>query len=283
MTSARVIARTTRRTIWRLSWGHRARYTREHSYMSHRPTTMRSSPSRIRLPTSRAPASFSDQHLRGPLAWCSRPMGLATANGDAVNPDPTQPSEIVEFTKKGSSSPIQRRRGAGRRVRHRGGKGWPRQQPFGGDRRQRQRHDRARPERAARRLIAAGRPHAVIGPSAAADAPEHKCAHLTTRNSAISAGGRADDLDGNSRDELWGALDRFDAGLGDALSRRVFRQIRATSPDRATGRGGGAASASGAGAGPKLRHPGISAARPAPVQLGWRGAERGDRGLCHPA
>lgn len=37
------------------------------------------------------------------------------------------------------------------------------------------------------------------------------------------------------RDELWAALDRFDAGLGDALARRVFRQIRATSPDRATG------------------------------------------------
>ena len=26
---------------------------------------------------------------------------LITSNGDAVNPDPTQPSEIVEFTKSG--------------------------------------------------------------------------------------------------------------------------------------------------------------------------------------
>jgi hypothetical protein len=35
------------------------------------------------------------------------------------------------------------------------------------------------------------------------------------------------------RAELSATLDRFDAGLRDALSRRVFRQIRATSPDRA--------------------------------------------------
>lgn len=45
---------------------------------------------------------FRDQHLRGPLALVFVPNGdLLTANGDAVNPDPTQPSEIVEFTKKG--------------------------------------------------------------------------------------------------------------------------------------------------------------------------------------
>ena len=45
---------------------------------------------------------FRDQHLRGPLALVFAPNGdLLTANGDAVNPDPTQPSEIVEFTKKG--------------------------------------------------------------------------------------------------------------------------------------------------------------------------------------
>jgi hypothetical protein len=45
---------------------------------------------------------FQDDHLRGPLALVFAPNGnLITANGDAVNPDPTQPSEIVEFTKSG--------------------------------------------------------------------------------------------------------------------------------------------------------------------------------------
>jgi hypothetical protein len=45
---------------------------------------------------------FSDPHLRGPLALVFSPLGtLLTANGDAVNPDPTQPSEIVEFTTAG--------------------------------------------------------------------------------------------------------------------------------------------------------------------------------------
>jgi hypothetical protein len=45
---------------------------------------------------------FQDEHLRGPLALVFAPNGdLLTANGDAVNPDPTQPSEIVEFTKEG--------------------------------------------------------------------------------------------------------------------------------------------------------------------------------------
>ena len=43
---------------------------------------------------------FNDNHLRGPLALVFAPNGdLITSNGDAVNPDPTQPSEIVEFTK----------------------------------------------------------------------------------------------------------------------------------------------------------------------------------------
>ncbi|WP_245004914.1 hypothetical protein [Paraburkholderia sacchari] len=38
-------------------------------------------------------------HLHGPLALALAPNGhLVTANGDAVNPDPNQPSEIVEFT-----------------------------------------------------------------------------------------------------------------------------------------------------------------------------------------
>jgi hypothetical protein len=36
-------------------------------------------------------------------------------------------------------------------------------------------------------------------------------------------------------DDLAGALDRFCMGLDDAASRRVFHQIRATSPDRAEG------------------------------------------------
>jgi hypothetical protein len=45
---------------------------------------------------------FKDNHLRGPLALVFAPNGdLITSNGDAVNADPTQPSEIVEFTKGG--------------------------------------------------------------------------------------------------------------------------------------------------------------------------------------
>jgi DNA-binding beta-propeller fold protein YncE len=45
---------------------------------------------------------FKDDHLRGPLALVFAPNGdLLTANGDAVNDDPTQPSEIVEFTRTG--------------------------------------------------------------------------------------------------------------------------------------------------------------------------------------
>src|SRR5208283_4450441 len=36
---------------------------------------------------------FSDSHLRGPLALAFSPLGtLLTANGDAVNGDPTHPS-----------------------------------------------------------------------------------------------------------------------------------------------------------------------------------------------
>jgi hypothetical protein len=46
---------------------------------------------------------FTDPHLRGPLALALAPNGhLLTSNGDAVNPDPAQPSEIVEFTKTGT-------------------------------------------------------------------------------------------------------------------------------------------------------------------------------------
>lgn len=45
---------------------------------------------------------FQDDHLRGPLALAFAPNGdLVTSNGDAVNAEPTQPSEIVEFTKAG--------------------------------------------------------------------------------------------------------------------------------------------------------------------------------------
>ncbi|KHK60742.1 hypothetical protein PI86_02455 [Burkholderia sp. A9] len=46
---------------------------------------------------------YSDAgHLHGPLALALAPNGhLVTANGDAVNPDPLQPSEIVEFTVDG--------------------------------------------------------------------------------------------------------------------------------------------------------------------------------------
>jgi hypothetical protein len=41
-------------------------------------------------------------HLRGPLALVFASNGnLLTANGDAVNDDPTQPSEIVKFTRTG--------------------------------------------------------------------------------------------------------------------------------------------------------------------------------------
>jgi hypothetical protein len=45
---------------------------------------------------------FTSPNLRGPLALVFAPNGnLLTANGDAVNADPTHPSEIVEFTKSG--------------------------------------------------------------------------------------------------------------------------------------------------------------------------------------
>jgi DNA-binding beta-propeller fold protein YncE len=45
---------------------------------------------------------FTNQNLRGPLALAFAPNGnLLTANGDAVNSDPTHPSEIIEFTRSG--------------------------------------------------------------------------------------------------------------------------------------------------------------------------------------
>ena len=42
-------------------------------------------------------------HLHGPLALAAAPNGhLVVSNGDAVNPDPNQQNEIVEFTKDGT-------------------------------------------------------------------------------------------------------------------------------------------------------------------------------------
>ena len=41
-------------------------------------------------------------HLHGPLGMIEAPNGhLLAANSDVINPDPAQPSEIVEFTKQG--------------------------------------------------------------------------------------------------------------------------------------------------------------------------------------
>ena len=53
-------------------------------------------------PADKGDLVFKDPHLRGPLALVFAPNGdLITANGDAVNGDPTHPSELVEFTKGG--------------------------------------------------------------------------------------------------------------------------------------------------------------------------------------
>jgi hypothetical protein len=53
-------------------------------------------------PVHRGTLVFSNSHLRGPLALRFASNGdLLTANGDAVNPDPNHPSEIVEFTTHG--------------------------------------------------------------------------------------------------------------------------------------------------------------------------------------
>jgi hypothetical protein len=54
------------------------------------------------VPVNKGTVAFSDKHLRGPLALVFSPTGtLLTANGDAVDPDPAHPSEIVEFTTAG--------------------------------------------------------------------------------------------------------------------------------------------------------------------------------------
>jgi hypothetical protein len=53
-------------------------------------------------PVNKGKLVFADPHLRGPLGLAFAPNGnLLTANGDAINPDPTHPSEIIEFTKGG--------------------------------------------------------------------------------------------------------------------------------------------------------------------------------------
>ena len=54
-------------------------------------------------PVDKGTVVFNDtRHLRGPLGLVFAPNGnLITSNGDAVNPDPNHPSEIVEFTKQG--------------------------------------------------------------------------------------------------------------------------------------------------------------------------------------
>ena len=53
-------------------------------------------------PVDKGELVFQDPHLRGPLGLVLAPNGdLITANGDAVNGDPTHPSGIVEFTKRG--------------------------------------------------------------------------------------------------------------------------------------------------------------------------------------
>lgn len=44
-----------------------------------------------------------NQHLHGPLALVLAPNGdLVTTNGDAVNPDNNQPSEMLEYTVGGN-------------------------------------------------------------------------------------------------------------------------------------------------------------------------------------
>jgi hypothetical protein len=54
------------------------------------------------FPVTKGTVVFADPHLHGPLGLVFAPNGhLLTANGDAINPDPTHPSEVIEFTKAG--------------------------------------------------------------------------------------------------------------------------------------------------------------------------------------
>ena len=58
--------------------------------------------SKATSPVTRGTLVFADPHLRGPLGLAFAPNGhLLTANGDAVNVDPTHPSEVIEFTRNG--------------------------------------------------------------------------------------------------------------------------------------------------------------------------------------
>ncbi len=59
--------------------------------------------SRRSQPEAKGELVYTDtKHLRGPLGLLLEPDGnLITTNGDAINGDPTQPSEMVEFTRKG--------------------------------------------------------------------------------------------------------------------------------------------------------------------------------------
>ena len=56
------------------------------------------------FPVNKGTVVFADTNvLRGPLGLAFTPSGnLITSNGDAVNPDPTHPSEIIEFTPFGT-------------------------------------------------------------------------------------------------------------------------------------------------------------------------------------
>jgi hypothetical protein len=55
------------------------------------------------FPVNKGTVVFADANvLRGPLGLAFTPSGnLITSNGDAVNPDPTHPSEVIEFTPSG--------------------------------------------------------------------------------------------------------------------------------------------------------------------------------------
>ena len=58
---------------------------------------------RTRTDLGKGTVIFSDPtHLHGPLGLVQAPNGdLIAANGDAINADPNQPSELVEFTPSG--------------------------------------------------------------------------------------------------------------------------------------------------------------------------------------
>jgi len=55
------------------------------------------------IPVDKGKVVFADATvLHGPLGLAFAPNGnLITCNGDAINPDPTHPSEVIEFTAAG--------------------------------------------------------------------------------------------------------------------------------------------------------------------------------------